>query len=82
MYKGIFNFINNLNTANGCPLTEAQVKEIADDLSGFVCKASIKYIKGQKEHGGHISDRDLDKEIDNELIDLFFYQYARKRKGV
>lgn len=50
-------------------------------LSEFVHKSIVKYIKGQKEHGGNLGSRiDLDQEIYNEQIDLFWYSEAKKWK--
>lgn len=71
-------------TANhqaGRVLSDEKVIQLTEDLATFVETAIVKYIKGQLEHGGNISDRDLDNEIDQEVIDLFFYQQARKRKA-
>lgn len=66
--------------ANRKVLSDKEKVELALDLNRFVIDAIAKYYRGQKEHGGHISDRDLNIEIDNELIDLFFYHQANKRK--
>lgn len=60
-------------------LSEKQVQEITESLHNFVEHSVEKYVAGQAEHGGSIQDRDLDLEIDHELIDLFFYHEARKR---
>jgi len=61
-------------------LGEIKKVQIADDLTSFVKQAIGKYIRGQMEHGGNIEDRNLNHEIDQELIDLFFYHSANKRK--
>jgi hypothetical protein len=57
-----------------------EVLILANDLTSFVIHAINKYLKGQLEHGGHISERDLDVEISQEITDLFFYHQANKRK--
>ncbi len=53
-------------------------KEMAISLSNFIVNATRKFIAGQKEHGGDIRDRDLDKEISQEQIDLFWYLSAKQ----
>lgn len=42
--------------------------------------AKAKYDKGQAEHGGIITDRCLVDELENEIIDLWFYVSALKLK--
>lgn len=39
-----------------------------------------KFLKGQKEHGGLITDRDCEYELNMEIIDLIFYFYGLKVK--
>lgn len=51
---------------------------IAQDLAEFVFSAIKKFENGQKEHGGNITDRDLNLEISQEITDLFFYTRAQK----
>lgn len=58
-------------------LTKDTVENMALSLASFAEEATLKYIKGQKEHGGHITDRDLNKEIRNEIIDIFWYSTAQ-----
>ncbi len=70
----------NMHNADGEILNAERRARLALELSHFVMEAIAKYHKGQREHGGDIIDRDLDHEIDNEIIDLMFYQYARRRK--
>lgn len=62
-------------------LSEERIEELAGNLTTFIEAAILKYIRGQEEHGGNISDRDLDTEILNEIIDLMHYHQARKEKG-
>ncbi len=76
--EAIFQTVEKLDV-NG-NLTSEMVSQVTEDLSEFVEFAARKYIKGQSEHGGHISERDLNIEIDQEIVDLFFYHSANKRK--
>lgn len=62
-------------------LSIQDMKFVRDTLTNFTINAVFKYIEGQKEHGGKITDRDLDTEIDQEHIDLFWYLAARKTKS-
>jgi hypothetical protein len=61
-------------------LKDTEAAELGSDLTAFVDNAIGKYLAGQLEHGGHISDRDLDSEINQEITDLYFYHQANKRK--
>lgn len=54
---------------------------VAESITAFCENAIAKFIKGQLEHGGKLEDRDLDKEITLELLDLFWYNEAKKWKG-
>lgn len=47
-------------------------------LDKFVRDSVEKFIKGQTEHGGLLQDRDLDKEIQAEAIDFFWYNAAKQ----
>lgn len=45
--------------------------------------AKAKYDAGQREHGGLIIDRELLTELENEVIDLWFYvQGLRIKLGI
>lgn len=61
-------------------LDHEQITQMAEALELFIYRAIEKYVVGQREHGGNIIDRDLSLEIDHELIDLFWYHSANKRK--
>jgi len=61
-------------------LTKKQKFQVAACLGLFCRRAIVKFIKGQKEHGGRIQDRDLYKERLEETIDLFFYNEAENWK--
>lgn len=58
-------------------LTPQQRGEMAVALADFVEDSIKKFINGQIEHGGNIADRDLDKEIRAETIDIFWYNTAK-----
>ena len=45
-------------------------------LVEFVSAAVEKFGAGQRAHGGSITDRDLGKEMSQELIDSFWYHQA------
>ncbi len=62
------------------PLNDIKKEQLAAWLADFTTKAVSKYIKGQLEHGGNITDRDLIAEMGNEIIDQFFYLSALKQK--
>lgn len=47
-----------------------------EQIEQFLEAARAKYDKGQAEHGGLITDRDLKQEQLNELIDLGHYYFA------
>ena len=54
-------------------LTQDTVKNMVRSLQGFTVTAIQKFIKGQKEHGGKITDRRLMEELGMEQIDSFWY---------
>lgn len=49
-------------------------------LDRFVSKASHKYDAGQREHGGLITERVVFGDLEDEIIDLWFYLQALKEK--
>lgn len=61
-------------------LPSATEIELTENLTNFVVCSVDKFVKGQKEHGGDIRDRDLNREMMNEIIDLFHYlSFNQKR---
>lgn len=54
---------------------------LADTLVSFTTRAIPKFLKGHKEHGGSIFDRDLQLELENEHIDSLMYMSAMRRKA-
>lgn len=59
-------------------VSEDRRVKMVNSLTDFVERAVIKYVKGQKEHGDNIEKRDLDKEIEQEHTDTFWYMEAKK----
>ena len=51
-----------------------------DALDAFASKAFQKYDAGQKEHGGLITERVSLEDLEDEIIDLWFYLQALKEK--
>lgn len=58
-------------------LEDRRLFEMRTSLVAFVVDAVDKYVAGQKEHGGDLCDRDLEKELRMERIDEFWYGEAR-----
>ena len=58
--------------------TPAAIRDGA--IRSFIEKATAKYDKGQREHGGLVIDRELLTEIENEVIDLWIYLHGLKIK--
>lgn len=65
-----------LETADVELVQQRQV-EMRTSLVAFVVDAVDKFVAGQKEHGGDLCDRDLEKELRMERIDEFWYGEAR-----
>lgn len=61
-------------------LSQDTIDKMSYSLAVFQCKAIAKFIKGQKEHGGNLADRNLDEEISMECIDTFWYNEAKAWK--
>ena len=70
------------NTAHkDSPELLEEARRIRDEaLDGFMSKASRKYDAGQKEHGGLITERVTLGDLEDEIIDLWFYLQALKEK--
>ena len=52
-------------------------------LKQFSIELVEKFIKGQQEHEGELIKKELDHEIDQELIDLVVYHsYSKLQRGV
>ena len=58
-------------------IDEETIVRMSESLTIFCYDAINKFIAGQKKHGGKITDKDLDKEINQELLDLFWYLNAK-----
>lgn len=68
----------SLDTENNIPYKDTL--KMADSLTTFCISAINKFIVGQKKHGGNIIDKDLDKEFQQEFIDMFWYMNAKNWK--
>jgi len=74
---GICNYIHMKDVESIGITCDIQL-ELAATLTNFVEKAVDKFIAGQREHGGSITDCDLDSAIEEEMIDTFWYTQAKK----
>lgn len=55
--------------------------KIRDDAIAHFCEIAIpKFNAGQKEHGGCLDERVTIADIEDEIIDLFFYVQSLKEK--
>jgi hypothetical protein len=72
----LHSYIEAINKDFSYPVSFEQVDLMTRSLTVFVERAVDKYMKGQKEHGGDIRDRDLTAEILNEQIDQWWYSQA------
>jgi len=52
-------------------ITSDQIKH--NSLTAFLEQASDKWDRGEAEHGGKITDRDCLLELEQEVIDAWFY---------
>lgn len=65
---------NYIDSVDNLKVLAPDVKcNMARSLAIFAEHAIEKFIKGQKEHGGYIRDRDLMAELYAEQIDSFWY---------
>lgn len=62
-------------------MTPEQECSLAGAISEFVGKAEAKYRQGQAEHKGNLWEKSkLIEEMENEVIDQWFYVQALKQK--
>src|SRR5438093_78183 len=54
---------------------------LTNSLKEFLVGSIDKFISGQQEHGGELIKRDLNVEISQEIIDLFWYNEFLKLKN-
>jgi len=82
-YKNLTATIRGVLTMQGAGevLDDKEQERMAESLANFVTFSSAKYIAGQKEHGGKITDRNLLHECKMENTDLFWYLAAMEWKG-
>lgn len=57
-------------------LTPESIKH--QSLSSFLESAASKFDRGQREHGGLLTDRDCFAELEGEIIDFWHYYSAEK----
>jgi hypothetical protein len=60
------------------PRTPDEIRDAA--IAHFIERAVPKFNKGQKEHGGSCDQRANFEELENEIIDLWFYMMSMKHK--
>lgn len=78
-YKAIRRLIACIDRDNNLSIKD--LNKMADSLNAFCIESINKFIVGQKKHGGSIIDKDLDKEFNEEFIDMFWYKEAIKWKS-
>ena len=63
-------------------ITDETRKFMVRTLSDLVCRASIKFIAGQAEHGGNFLGDHVDhrKELSNEFYDFIWYDAGERAK--
>lgn len=54
------------------------IKQFIPALVEWIDGSLAKFANGQREHGGDIRDRDLDREIMKEMFDLQMYVIAKR----
>jgi hypothetical protein len=55
--------------------------QIRDDaIVRFIEIAVPKFDKGQEEHGGNLDERASFEDLEDEIVDLFFYLQSLKHK--
>ena len=59
-------------------LNENYIQVMATSFMDFIVNATAKFEKGNIEHGGSLPNRNLDLEIYNEVMDIFWYNEAKK----
>ncbi len=58
--------------------TPERIRDTAIDL--FIDRANAKFNAGQEEHGGNLDKRVKFRDVEDEIIDLWFYVQSMKRK--
>lgn len=56
-----------------------QEQHLNEIIKSFMYEVAVKYRKGQKEHGGNLTDMSMEDLIDNviaEAIDLYVYAFT------
>lgn len=77
----LFSLVYGILGVKEAKVGTALLEQRRDDLCIFACSLVNalfdKYLKGQKEHGGDIKDRDLTVELRLELLDALIYHEAQ-----
>ena len=60
------------------PRSPDQIRDAA--ITHFIERAVPKFDKGQAEHGGSCDERANFEELENEIIDLWFYLMSLKHQ--
>ena len=68
------------NSNNTCRETPEGFRDGA--IEDFVTLAFNKYNKGQEEHGGYLPDRASFQDLEEEIIDLWFYVRAMRHRVI
>ena len=79
----VYSFFINFNNCKVMETPDIQQKadEIRDKaIENFTKRAGDKYDRGQREHGGLITERVIISDLEDEIIDLWFYLSALKEK--
>lgn len=78
LYTEINNLITNLDV--NCHLSATDKIRMTSSLFKFNIESIIKFIEGQKKHGGNIINKNLEHEFRMEFIDMFWYREAETWK--
>jgi len=78
LLKAVENIVREADDLN--IVSEDITEQMVLSLTSFVLDAANKFVIGQQEHGGDIRSRNLNTEIKNEIIDLFWYNGAANWK--
>jgi hypothetical protein len=62
-------------------LTEEKINDLTEFYTCLIIDLATKYIAGQKEHGGNLSDRDCAKELYKEILDMAHYAHEVLKKN-
>ena len=78
--KNVRDNIRVLILENPTELPPSRVEEMANSYTIYINDVIEKYCNGQKEHGVDLVERDLDKELYQEMLDMPNYFLSRVHK--